>query len=141
MTTSTLLPRFDIPEKDKDIKTDKGKEFFKQLGTFAESILKSNSVEVTKMDRQYESYVGKSEADSIKHLVSTYGPKNRGKYVSYKSSKTKFDTIQGEYLEMPLNATVRTINHDATSAKMNQRDLLLGAMHAKEALEKIKEAG
>ena len=141
MSTPSLLPRQDIPNKDKDPKTEKGKKWFKEHLDFAEHLLKNNAARVDKMSRLYDSYNGKTEADSIKYLVSTYGRKNRAKYIPYRISKTKLDILEGEFLKMPLNATVKTINSEAVSEKMQRYELMLGAMHAKKELEKLKEVG
>lgn len=138
---SIQLPRQDIPEKDKDPKTEKGKKWFQDHLDFAEHLLKNNNGRVQKMSRMYDSYNGKTEADSVRYLVSTYGRKNRSKYIPYRISKTKLDILEGEFLKMPLNATIKTINSDAVSEKMAKYELMLGAMHAKKELEKLREVG
>jgi len=136
-----IFPRQDIPDKDKDPKTEKGKKWFQEHLDFAEHLLKNNGSRIEKMSRLYDSYNGKTEADSIRYLVSTYGKKNRSKYIPYRISKTKLDILEGEFLRMPLNATVKTINSEAVSAKMDRYELMLGAMHSKKELEKLKEVG
>ncbi len=129
------MPRQDIPENDKNEK------WFKSHLEFAEHLINNGSAHVSKMNRLYDSYNGKTEADSIKYLVSTYGKRNRSKYIPYRLSKTKLDILVGEFLKTNLNATVKTINSAAVTAKMQRYELMLGAMHAKSALDKLGSVG
>jgi hypothetical protein len=130
-----LWPRQDIPEKEKT------HEWYRQHADFGEYILRNNNSLNVKMDSQYDSYNGKSEADSLKYIVSTYGKQNKSKYVAYRLSKTKLDILVGEFLRTPLNGTVKTINSTAIVAKTEKYETVLGAMHLKKELEKVKGAG
>src|ERR1035437_7025501 len=132
---SPFLPRQDIPEIKKD------ETWYKGHTDYAEKCILNRSHHVVHMSALFDSYNGNTEADSIKTLVSTYGKKNRSKYVSYKLSKTKLDILVGEFLKMPLNATVKSVNATAISEKMAKYHMALGAMHAKEPLDKLKSVG
>lgn len=132
---SSVFPRMDIPE------SQKGENWYKEALDCAQKTLINQSYRIAKMNRMYDSYNGKTEADSIRYLVSTYGKKNRAKYVPYRLSKTKLDILVGEFLKAPLNATVRTINSDAVSAKTKKYELMLGAMEAKDEIMKLKSVG
>lgn len=133
--SGVAFPRQDIPEKDKN------DQWFKDHLIFAEHLLKNSRPEIAKMDKLYDSYNGKSEAESLKYLVSTYGKRNRAKYIPYRLSKTKLDILVGEFLKTNLNATVKTINSSAVSKKTQRYELMLGAMYSQEALEKLKGVG
>lgn len=135
---SNLYPRQDIPDAEKE-KNDKA--WYKEHLYYAETILNLNRTKIAKMNRLYNSYNGITEAESIKYLVSTYGKRNRAKYVSYRLSKVKLDMMVGEWLKMPLNATIKTINAEAVTEKMKKYELMLAAMHAKPELEKLKSVG
>lgn len=135
MIPNSYMPRQDIPE------IDKGPDWFKKHANYAESILIANRQTILKMDRLYNSYNGKTESDSIKHLVSTYGTRNRSKYISYRLSKTKIDILIGEFLQMNLNSTVKTINQEAVTDKVQKYEFALGVMHSRSALKKLKEVG
>jgi len=133
--SNPVWPRQDIPE------TKKNKKWFKEHLDYAEMLLKNSDQLNTKMARLYDSYNGKSEAESIRYLVSTYGKANRSKYIPYRLSKTKLDILIGEFLKTPLNATVKTINSEAINAKMSKYELMLGAMNAKAEIEKLRSVG
>ena len=136
MSTGTVqFPRQDIPE------TQKNESFFKKHLDFAEHLITNGNYQNQKMDRLYNGYNGKTEADSIKYLVSTYGKKNRAKYIPYRLSKAKIDGLQGEFLKMPLNSTVHSVNNDAVTEKMQKYELMLGAMNAKKEIEKLRSVG
>lgn len=130
-----IFPRQDVPEKDKN------EAWFKRHLEFAEHLITSGRPSVQKMNRLYDSYNGKTEAESIKYLVSTYGKRNRSKYIPYRLSKTKLDILVGEFLKTNLNGTVRTINSSAITAKMQKYELMLGAMNAKPELDKLMAVG
>jgi len=132
---NSAFPRQDLPE------TEKNEAWFKSHLDFAEHLIQNSSYHNQKMNRMYDSYNGKTEADSIKYLVSTYGKQNRTKYIPYRLSKAKIDGLQGEFLKMPLNSTVRTINADAVTERMLKYEMMLGAMHAKPEIEKLRENG
>lgn len=133
--STAIMPRQDIPEKDKNL------EWFKKHMDYAEQVLTNRRAVIDKANRLYDSYNGKTEAESIRHLVSTYGKKNRSKYISYRLSKTKLDILVGEFLKMPLNATVKTINSSAVTEKTRKYELALAAMHAQEPLQKLLKVG
>ena len=135
MSTQVLWPRQDIPQKDKT------PEWYKLHANFAEHIVQNNSAVNNKMNQEYDSYNGKSEAGSIKHIVSTYGKQNKIQHVSYKLSKTKLDILDGEFLQMPINGTVKTINSSAITEKTQKYEMVTGASHAKEELMKMKASG
>lgn len=129
------FPRMDVAE------TQKTAKWYKEVLDYTEHTLHNQQYRIQKMNRMYDGYNGKTEADSIRYLVSTYGKKNRAKYIPYRLSKTKLDILVGEFLKTPLNATVRTINSEAVSAKMEKYELMLGAMHAKEELGILNSVG
>lgn len=135
MANSSYFPRQDVRE------IDKNPAWYKEHGLYFEQVYMNLRNNNDKMNLEYNSYNGKTEANSIKHLVSTYGKANRSKYISYRLSKTKLDGIVGEFLKMPLNNTIKTINSDAVTNKMRRFDFLNGAMHVKKALEKVKTYG
>lgn len=132
---SPVFPRQDVLEIEKNA------NWYKQHLDYAEQMINNSSTNVQKMSRLYDSYNGKLEEDSIKYLVSTYGKRNRAKYIPYRLSKTKLDMLIGEFLKQPLNATVKTTNSEAVTEKMNKYELMLGAMHAKDQLDKLKSVG
>jgi len=126
--------REDIPESEK-LKP----EYYKRRLDWAEQILKDNSNTKDRMTRLYDSYNGVKTPESLAFWEKTYGRQNKSKYIAYRLGRTKVDLLQGEWLKRPLNATVMTINVDAMSSKMQQRNFMLGAMVAKDELTAIKE--
>jgi len=126
--------REDIPESEK-LKP----EYYKRRLDWAEQILKDNSNTKDRMTRLYDSYNGVKTPESLAFWEKTYGKQNKSKYIAYRLGRTKVDLLQGEYIKRPLNATVMTINADAMSSKMQQRNFMLGAMVAKDELTAIKE--
>src|SRR3989304_9407584 len=124
-----------ILEKDKD------SQWYGQHLDFAEELLKNTDFRISKMDRMYNGYNGKTPPKSVKYLTETYGFKNKNKFIDYRAGRTKIDILHGEFLKIPLNSTVRTINSDATVKKLEQYDFNLGAAHAREAINTLRTVG
>lgn len=135
MATSATFPRQDVSELQKD------KKWCGQHLDYAQSLLRSFSPRVVKLNRLYSGYNGNTQANSIVWLTETYGTPNRAKYIDYRIGRPKIDIVVNEWAKMPLNASVMTINADAKTAKLDQYELILGAAHAKKELGKLKEVG
>lgn len=133
---SKTFPRQDI-EESKKTKT----LFYKPILDFADDLAKNSDFRVTKMNRMYQGYNGKTDEKSVKWLTETYGAKNKNKYIDYRFGKTKIDILHGEFLKIPLKSTVRTINSEAVVKKLEQYDLNLGAAYAKSDIQKLQEQG
>lgn len=133
MSISSYSLREDIPESDKQ-----KPEYYKVRLDFAETVLKDYSNTKDRMTRLFNSYNGVKTPESLAFWEKTYGKQNKSKYITYRLGRTKVDLLQGEFLKRPLQATVTTINVDAMSSKMAQKNLMLGAMVAKDEIEAIK---
>lgn len=106
---------------------------------YAQNIWRGTNSLRDKMDRDYLSYNGIKIPDSINYLTNTYGKANKSKFISYLVHKPKIQLLVGEFLAQPLAATVETTNRDAKSAKMNQMDMMYGAMIAKQEILHLKD--
>jgi hypothetical protein len=130
---ANTLPRGDIAEKDKT------PEWCRQHLEYAENLLTGLDNQKAKTTRLYDSYNGIKAADSVKWLTSVYGIENRAKFIAYRVGRTKLSLLQGEFIKRPLSATVRTINKEALSNKMEHEIFMLGAMLAKKELEELRD--
>lgn len=135
MAASNIFPRQDISELQKD------KKWCGLCLDYAQSLIRNYVPRIAKLNRLYQGYNGKTEANSLLWLTSTYGQANRAKYIDYRIGRPKIDIVVNEWAKLPLNASVMTINSDAKSAKLDQYELMLGAAHAKPELEKLKTVG
>lgn len=120
---------------------DKTPTWYKECMDFAQDLWRNGDFRTTKMNRLYNVYNGVTRENAVKYLTDTYGWTNKNKYIDYRAGKTKIDILHGEYLKIPLNSTVRTINSDAIVAKLQQYDLNLGASHVKDDLTKLRSVG
>lgn len=135
MASSSTFPRQDVNELQKD------KKWCSLHLDYAQSIVRNYNPRIGKLNRLYQGYNGKTEANSILWLTQTYGQANRAKYIDYRIGRPKIDIVVNEWAKMPLNASVITINSDAKTAKLDQYELILGAAHAKDAIGKLKDVG
>jgi hypothetical protein len=129
------FPRQDIPESEKT------PEWCSKHLDYAELVYAERAQERAKMSRMCALYVGAIESASIKWLTKKYDKENSTKFVSYRISAPKMALVAGEWLNRPLHTTVYTTNIDAQSEKLEKFEFLLGAMHMKKEIAKLKEAG
>ncbi len=130
---ASIFPRIDVSAEVK--KTDAWKQSFL---TYAESILRDYSNYSDIITRLYNSYNGVKKVGATDYIEKRYGKQNATKLVTYKVGRTKLNLLHGEQLKRPLSATVETINSEAISEKMQQMDMMIGAMLAKKELEDLK---
>lgn len=129
----SFFPRQDCPLKDKT------QAWMAQHLDYAEAILRRYNDTRLRMTRLYESYNGVKNPSSTAWLEKTYGKQNKSKFISYRLGRSKVNLLVGEWLKRPLTATVETINSDAMSEKMEQFDVMKGAMIAKTELSDLKD--
>lgn len=133
-TSPATFPRQDIPDSEKTL--DWGKSCINYVvDRFRDRRLQ----QIRKMNRLYKSYNGVVDAQGLEFLNKTYGKENIVKYIDYRLGRTKIEILNGEWLQMPLNKTVMTINESAKMRKLDELDLLFGAMMAKPQLEEQKK--
>lgn len=130
-----FLPRQDIPNKDKN------HEWVKKHFTYADGIVSASNPRVAKYTRLYNEYNGRINPYSVEYLTKAYGKKNRTKYIAYRWSRPKLDLINNEFLLRPLQATVYTTNQSAKTAKLDNYEMLVGAITAKKEINKLRENG
>lgn len=135
MGKESSFPRQDIPEEKKDI------IWINQHLDYAERLLRDQNEKRHKLNRLFDSYNGRTSSKSIRHIVSTYGKKNRARYIDYRLGKTKLDILHSEFILRPMNSNVRTVNSAAKSRKLDQYEMQLGAANSSEAIEKLRANG
>jgi hypothetical protein len=132
---ATFFPRQDVPEIEKTL------AWVKLHLDYAESILYRRNNTFTVMNRLYESYNGVKNREALRFIENTYGRQNKAKFISYRLGRNKLELLKGEFLNQPLKPTVSTINSEARIKKLDDADLVRGAINAREELNKLKEAG
>jgi len=130
-----IYPSQDIPLKDR------GLTWVKLHLDYADNILNRRSNIYGIMDRLYNSYNGVKNNDALKYIEKTYGRSNKAKFISYRLGRNKLMLLQGEWLNQPLRPTVTTINVDAKVKKLDEADMVKGALLAREEVAALKEQG
>jgi len=130
-----IFPRQDIPEKDKTL------EWVKLHLAYAETILNRRNNIYSIMSRLYNTYNGIKNADALRFIGKTYGRENKSRFISYRLGRNKIELLKGEWLNQALKPTVTTINSDAKIKKLDEADLVRGALLARDELAKLKEVG
>lgn len=132
MAFAQQFPRGDISEKEKT------QDWCSKHLDYGVQLIVGIDRQQGKIVRLYNSFNGEKNVNSIKWLTNVYGVENKAKFISYRVGRNKPLLLQGEWLKRPLTATVRTINKDALSNKMEHETFMLGAMLAKKELEDLK---
>ena len=130
-------PRQDIPFKDRN------ETWYRQMFDYAAALLKNSNARIDSFTKLYNAYNGKIAPLSVEYLTKTYGKNktNRTKYVDYRVGRPKIDLICNEFLLQPLEGTVYTINADSRTAKLEQYEMIQGAVAAKPHIEKLRQNG
>ena len=131
----SFFPRQDI------LNSEKTHAWVKQHFDYADSILSASNPRIAKFTRLYNEYNGRINPYSVEYLTRTYGKKNRTKYISYRWSRPKINLINNEFLLRPLDATVYTINEAAKTAKLDNYEMLVGAVTAKKDINVLQQNG
>lgn len=87
------------------------------------------------------SYNGLIEEERIRHINSQYGVNLRVKYVDYRITRNKLDTLCGEFLQRPLRTTVYLSNKEALLKRQERHNYLTGVMHAQKEIERLRSMG
>lgn len=128
----SLFPPQDIPQ------IQKTPDWAKKCVNYGLSLLDYQDGYKQQDSELYRSYNGERSVASTEWITKLYGKESRAKFVSYKVGRAKQYLLEGEWLKRPLNASVQTINSQAKSEKMEQMDLMVGAMIAKQELSALK---
>jgi hypothetical protein len=89
----------------------------------------------------YNAYNGICDKDISKYLTETYGQLSRTKFVRHRLGRSKMDLLDGEFLKLPLEATVITTNREAINDKFENITKLLGMAKLKPQIEGLREQG
>lgn len=128
-----IQPSQTIPE------TEKTPEWGVKNIQWGLSILDNREKDIQRLNSLYDSYDGVRTEQSRLWITRSHGKESRAPFYSYKIGRVKQYLLEGEYLKTPLKAVVQTVNRKAKYDKMEQADLIHGAVYAKEEVAKIKE--
>lgn len=94
-----------------------------------------------RIEKLYNSYNGVYDEAEKNSIVYIHGKKSKTKYINYRLGRSKLKQLHGEFLEIPIQAQVSTINRDAINRKMEKYKRSLGLSLAKPFIEAAREQG
>lgn len=130
-----LFPLQTIPENQKTL------PWVKLHLDYADDILQRKNNTFSILDRLYQSFNGIRNQEALKFIQNTYGRANKSKFISYRLGRNKLELVRGEWLNQPLKPTVTTINSEARIKKLDEADLMRGALAVRKDLDTLKGAG
>ncbi len=130
-----ILPREDIPSKEKN------RDYVRQHFLYADSVLSMSNPRIARMTNNYNSYNLRHSAQAVQIFTHSAGKQNKNVYTMYPWARPKIDLINNEFLLRPLDTTVYTVNAEAKSAKLENYEMLVGAVTAKKDINKLREHG
>jgi hypothetical protein len=95
----------------------------------------------SRLSRLYNSHNGVIDEAEIASITKFTGKTSKTKFVRYRLGRSKIKLIHGEFLMLPLEPQVRTINQDASNEKMRRYKTSLAMAYAKPQIELIREMG
>lgn len=94
-----------------------------------------------RLNKLYNSYNGVVDQSEIDSIIKTTGKKSKTKYVKYRLGRAKLKQLHGEFLEIPIQAHVSSVNRDAQNEKMQKYKGMLGMAIAKPYIEQARAEG
>jgi hypothetical protein len=124
---------------NKDFSTDS--HAVQQMLDYAYTQWDAKNLVRERFEKLYNSYNGIISEKEIESVIKKYGKRSKTKYVNYRLGRSKLKQLHGEYLEIPVNAQVTTVNRTAQNEKMQKYKNMLGMSLAKPQIEKARELG
>lgn len=93
---------------------------------------------INKLYNAHNGVIDQSEIDSI---IKFTGKKSKTKYVKYRLGRSKLKLVHGEFLEIGLTPTVRSVNRSAQNERMQKYKRMLGLSLAKPYIESSRSMG
>ena len=94
-----------------------------------------------RLEKLYNSYNGIVDQKEIDSITKTTGKKSKTKYVKYRLGRSKLKQLHGEFLEIPIEPVVRSVNRDAQNEKMNKYKKAFGMSLGKPWIEQVRAMG
>jgi hypothetical protein len=122
-------------------KEGKNNEKVHEMLDYAVNQWYSRDQRLKKLSSLYDSHNGVFDPKEVENITKSTGKTSKTKYVKYRLGRTKLKQLHGEFLEITLEPTVRTVNREAINKKMSKYKELLGLSLAKREIEKVREMG
>jgi hypothetical protein len=130
----------DITDKDFSEKGTENQQVHEMLD-YAALQWDAKSSRRARLDKMYNAYNGQVDLAEIDSIVKTTGKKSKTKYVKYRLGRSKMKQLHGEFLEIPIQAQVRSVNRDAQNERMNKYKNMYGMALAKPQIEAARAEG
>lgn len=130
----------EIDDKDFSINKEKNTDV-KSILDYAVSQYDVRRTRRSKMEKLYNSYNGIIDSAVVDSVIKKTGKKSKTKYIKYRLGRSKVKQLHGEFLEIPIEASVRSVNRDAQNERMNKYKQMLGMSLAKPYIEKARSEG
>jgi hypothetical protein len=94
-----------------------------------------------RIDKLYNAHNGVIDQSEIDSIIKFTGKKSKTKYVKYRLGRSKLKLVHGEFLEIGLTPTVRSVNRSAQNEKMQKYKRMLGLSLGKPYIEASRSMG
>lgn len=123
--------------------SEKGSENQKMREAIDYAILQydAGATERERFSKLYNAYNGIIDQSEIESIIKFTGKKSKTKYVKYRLGRSKMRLIHGEFLMLPLEPQVRTINQTAVNKKMKKYSERLAMAYVKDEMEALRNMG
>jgi hypothetical protein len=101
----------------------------------------SRDSRIKKISKLYDAHNGVLDLKEVENVTKSTGKESKTKYVKYRLGRTKLKQLHGEFLEISLEPTVRTVNREAINKKMAKYKELLGLSLSKDNIERVRQMG
>lgn len=133
------MPFPDVADVDYSISanTDKVKECL----DYAINQWYSREQRLEKLGKLYDSHNGIIDQAESESVTKATGKTSKTKFIKYRLGRTKLKQLHGEFLELNLDPTARSVNRDAVNKKMTKYKEMLALSLAKNQIEQVRNMG
>lgn len=123
--------------------SEKGSDNLKMREAVDYAILQydAGTTDRERFTKLYNAFNGIIDESEIESIIKFTGKKSKTKYVKYRLGRSKMRLIHGEFLMLPLEPQVRTINQTAVNKKMKKYSERLALAYVKDEIEVLRNMG
>lgn len=95
----------------------------------------------SRIEKLYNSYNGLVDKQEIDSIIKMTGKKSKTKYVKYRLGRSKMKQLHGEFLQIPIQAYIRSVNREAKNERMQKYINMFGMSMGKPYVENLRKMG
>jgi len=94
-----------------------------------------------RIEKLYNAYNGLVDKNEIDSIIKMTGKKSKTKYIKYRLGRSKMKQLHGEFLQIPIQAYITSVNREAKNERMQKYINMFGMSMGKPYIENLRQMG